>query len=155
MVLAIGAFLDFCYLVRRDVHTPGTLAQMQEALQRFHRYREIFRETGVRTGSDAFSIPRQHSLVHYVDLIWDFGAPNGVCTSITESKHIKAVKEPWRRSNRYEALGQMLKTNERLNKLAAAHVDFVERGMLEGTHLSTRSGTFACRGRPPECTDLM
>ena len=131
MVRTIAAFLDFCYLARRDIHTKDSLAQMEEALKRFRRYREVFREEGVRTGNSAFSLPRQHSLEHYVDLIWDFGAPNGVCTSITESKHIKAVKEPWRRSNRYEAIGQMLKTNERLDKLSASRVDFAERGMLD------------------------
>ncbi|KAF9553018.1 hypothetical protein CPC08DRAFT_728207 [Agrocybe pediades] len=63
-------------------------------------------------------------------MIREFGAPNGLCSSITESKHIKAVKEPWRRSNHYEALGQMLVTNQRLDKLAAARVDFKSRGML-------------------------
>lgn len=50
---------------------------------------------------------------------------------MTEAKHIKAVKEPWRRSNRYKALGQMLQTNQRLDKLAAARVDFANRGMLD------------------------
>ena len=56
-------------------------------------------------------MPRQHSIIHYYALIRLFGAPNGLCSSITESKHIRAVKEPWRRSNRNEALGQMLITN--------------------------------------------
>ncbi|KAG6824752.1 hypothetical protein H0H92_005914, partial [Tricholoma furcatifolium] len=42
----------------------------------------------------------------------------------------KAVKEPWRRSNRYEALGQMLTINQRLSKLAACRVSFRSRGML-------------------------
>ena len=74
-------------------------------------------------------------MVHYSRLIRMFGAPNGLCSSITESKHIKAVKEPWRRSNRYNALGQMLLTNQRLDKLAAARVDFTSRGMLNGTCL--------------------
>ncbi|KAF9521566.1 hypothetical protein CPB83DRAFT_778511, partial [Crepidotus variabilis] len=37
---------------------------------------------------------RQHALSHYVLLIILFGASNGYCSSITESKHIKAVKEP-------------------------------------------------------------
>ena len=69
---------------------------------------------------------------HYSTLIKMFGAPNGLCSSITESRHIKAVKEPWRRSNRYEALGQMLVTNQRLDKLAAARVDYSMRGMLRG-----------------------
>lgn len=78
-----------------------------------------------------FSLPRQHSMVHYEKRIWDFGAPNGLCSSITESKHIKAVKEPWRRSNRYGALGQMLLTNQRMDKLAISRVMFNDRGMLQ------------------------
>ena len=83
-----------------------------------------------------FALPRQHSLVHYFSLVRAFGAPNGLCSSITESKHIKAVKEPWQQSNHYEALGQMLLTNQRLDKLAAARIDFTHRGMLDGTVLS-------------------
>jgi hypothetical protein len=49
--------------------------------------------------------------------------------------HIRAVKEPWRHSNRNNALGQMLVTNQRLNQLAAARTDFEGRGMLSGTCL--------------------
>ena len=89
----------------------------------------MFHTSGVQpTG---FSLPRQHSLSHYRHLIEEFGAPGGVCSSITESRHITAVKKPWRRSSRYQALGQMLVTNQRLNKLAAARVDFISHGMLD------------------------
>ena len=63
-------------------------------------------------------------------MIREFGTPNGLCSSITESKHIKAVKEPWRHSSHFEALGQMILTNQRLDKLTAAHVDFRAQGML-------------------------
>jgi hypothetical protein len=70
------------------------------------------------------------SLVHYPFLITEFRAPNGLCSSITESKHIKAVKEPWRHSNHHQALAQMLLTNQPLDKLAASHVDFQSCGML-------------------------
>ncbi|KAJ7883643.1 hypothetical protein B0H14DRAFT_2273060, partial [Mycena olivaceomarginata] len=59
-----------------------------------------------------------------------FGAPGGLCSSITESRHITAVKKPWRRSSRYNALGQMLLTLQRLDKLAAARADFVDGGMV-------------------------
>ncbi|KAF8462345.1 hypothetical protein JB92DRAFT_3136774 [Gautieria morchelliformis] len=111
------------------------LAALDNALQRFHRHREVFRTSGVR--AEGFNLPRQHSLIHYVKMIRAYGAPNGLCSSITESKHIKAVKEPWRRSSRFEALSQMLLTNQRLDKLAAARVDFVDRGMLKGTCLSS------------------
>ena len=134
MVKAMRAFLDFCYIARRDIHDTQSLAAMDDALHRFHHYREIFRTTGVR---DDFNLPRQHSLIHYLKLIRAFRAPNGLCSSITESKHIKAVKEPWRRSSRFNALSQMLLTNQRLDKLAAARVDFANRGMLKGTCLSS------------------
>lgn len=133
MVKAIRAFLDFCYLARRNVHTKRTLEELDDALRHFHRFRKIFQTTGVR--SDGFALPRQHSLKHYVKHIRLFGAPNGLCSSITESKHIKAVKEPWRRSSRYQALGQMLLINQRLDKLAALRTELKERGMLEGSVL--------------------
>ncbi|KAJ3995443.1 hypothetical protein F5050DRAFT_1808660 [Lentinula boryana] len=116
MVRAIHDFLEFCYLARCDVIDEDTLAKMDSILKDFHRHREIFWTTGVRP--DGFSLPRQHSMVHYRHLIQQFGAPNGLCSSITESKHIKAVKRPWRRSSKHNALGQMLLTNQRLDKLA-------------------------------------
>lgn len=134
------AFLEFCYIARRDIHDSKTLKELRDALTRFHHHRTIFQSSGIRP--DGFSLPRQHAMSHYYQLIRMFGAPNGLCSSITESKHIKAVKEPWRRSNRYAALGQMLLTNQRLDKLAAARVDFMKRGMLGGTCLSDAVGMF-------------
>lgn len=135
MVQAIRAFLEFCYIARRNVHDTHSLTALEDALQQFHHHREIFRTSGIR--ANGFNLPRQHSLNHYIKLIRAFGAPNGLCSSITESKHIKAVKEPWRRSSRFEALRQMLLTNQRLDKLAAARADFASRGMLAGTCLSS------------------
>jgi hypothetical protein len=130
----LRAFLEFCYIARHDIINEETLAQLTNALARFHQYRTIFEDLGIRP--EGFALPRQHSLIHYPALIRSFGAPNGLCSSITESKHIAAIKKPWRRSNRYNALGQMLLTNQRLDKLAASYVDFEDRGMLEGTCLS-------------------
>lgn len=133
MVKAIQAFLDFCYIARRSFFTNSNLSDLDDALKRFHRYRKIFQTTGVRP--DGFALPRQHSLTHWRYLIEQFGAPNGLDSSITESKHIDAVKEPWRRSNRYDALGQMLQTNQRMDKLAALRVDLKDRGLLDGNIL--------------------
>jgi len=133
MVQTMRAFLEFCYIARHDIHDTNSLAALDDALQRFHRHREIFRTSGIRP--DGFNLPRQHSLIHYAKLIRAFGAPNGLCSSITESKHIKAVKEPWRRSSRFNALNQMLLTNQRLDKLAAARIDFADREMLKDTCL--------------------
>ncbi len=130
MVCALTAFTDFCYLVRRAVLDEDNLVELDNTLARYHTEREIFRTLGVVKN---FSLPRQHSMVHYRHLIQEFGAPNGLCSSITESKHIKAVKEPWRCSSRFEALIQMLLINERLDKLAAMRIYFRVRGMLAGT----------------------
>jgi hypothetical protein len=127
MVRAVSAFTEFCYLARRSQIDEMTLKSIDAEIERFHQEREIFIKVGVR---DDFSLPRQHSLMHYSSLIRLFGAPNGICSSITESKHIQAVKKPWRRSSRNHPLGQMLLTNQRLDKLAAARVDFESRGML-------------------------
>lgn len=128
MIRSMTAYIDFCYLVRRPKFNPADLDDIDRTVKQFHKHREVFRAAGVRPAG--FSTPRLHATVHYRHLIEQFGAPGGLCTSITESKHIKAVKEPYRRSNRYEALGQMLTTNQRLDKLAASRVDFVRRGML-------------------------
>ncbi|KAG1806680.1 uncharacterized protein HD556DRAFT_1428722 [Suillus plorans] len=113
MVHVFRTLLEFCYLVWCNVVTEDTLSQIQDALHRFHHYRKIF-DIVVPT----FSLPRQHSMTHY---------------------HIKAVKEPWRWSSRHNALGQMLVTNQRLDKLAASYVDFEARGMLTGTILSNEN----------------
>ncbi len=120
---------DFCYLVRRPIITESDIDGIEDAIERFPSLpSEIFRTTRVRP--DGFSLPRQHAVVHYPKHIRVFSAPNGLCTSITESKHIKAVKKPWRRSNKFKALVQMLLTNQRIDKLYAARVDFKEHNML-------------------------
>ncbi|KAF8813777.1 hypothetical protein BYT27DRAFT_7268504 [Phlegmacium glaucopus] len=131
IIMAISAFVDVCYLTRRSDISESTLKTFNNTLTKFYTYCEIFKTTGV--WPNGFSLPRQHSLSHYHHLIQEFGALNGVCSSITESHHITAVKKPcdkYSNTNRYEALGQMLLTNQCLDKLMAAAVDFVDRGML-------------------------
>ena len=110
------------------------LLELTDVFNHFYQYHAIFIELGIRP--NGFSLPRQHSIVHYHAAIRAFGAPNGLCSSITESKHIDAVKNPYRCSNRHKALGQMLLTNQCLDKLEAAYVDFTVCGMLEDTCLS-------------------
>ena len=133
MVQALSAFMDFCYLVRRNVLDESILDAIDTAVARFHAYRVIFEDVGIRNN---FSLPRQHSVKHFRLLIQMFGAPNGLCSSITESKHIKAVKEPYRRSSHFEALGQMLLTNQRIDKLAAYRVSLTALKMLDGPCLA-------------------
>ncbi|KAG2108411.1 uncharacterized protein F5147DRAFT_799705 [Suillus discolor] len=133
IVRAFRALLEFCYLVRRNIITEDVLVEIEDD-------RKIFKTSGT---IPTFSLPRQHSLKHYIQNIRLFAAPNGLCSSITENKHIKAVKEPWRRSSRFRTLGQMLLINQRLDKISAARVEFTCRGMLAGTCLSAAMNALA------------
>ncbi|KAF5346583.1 hypothetical protein D9758_013464 [Tetrapyrgos nigripes] len=131
MMKCLSSLLDFCYLVRRsDIDEPA-LQQIQACISRFHYFRQIFITTNVR---EDFSLPRLHSMVHYPLLIMEFGAPNGLCSTITESRHITAVKKPWRRSNHWQAISQMLLINQRVDKLLALRADLVERELLLPLH---------------------
>ncbi|KIK73477.1 hypothetical protein PAXRUDRAFT_178340, partial [Paxillus rubicundulus Ve08.2h10] len=127
IVWASWAFLKSCYLVQCDILTEDTLNMIQDALDCFHHYHKAFRPEIMAM----FSLPRQHSMKCYTDLTCLFGAPNGLCLSITESKDIKAVKEPYWRSNHHNALGQMLLTKQCVDKLARSCVDCHEHGMLD------------------------
>ncbi|KAH9014753.1 hypothetical protein EDB85DRAFT_2076425 [Lactarius pseudohatsudake] len=120
MVHCIAAFMDACYIAH--------------CVQTFHRLRAIFVETGART---TLSLPRQHALNHFYNAIHLFGSPNGLCSSITESKHIRAVKEPWRRSSRYLALTQMLRTLLRLDKMSVLRQRLEDNGTLRGSVLTS------------------
>ena len=128
MMRAIRAFLEFCYIARWNIIDTQSLGELEEALSRFHQYRTIFQDCRVRT--EGFNLPCQHFLIHYMALIWAFGAPNGLCSSITASKHIKAVKQPWQHLNHFKALGQMLLTNEWLDKIVRCCAEFTSHGML-------------------------
>ncbi|KAF8487903.1 hypothetical protein F5888DRAFT_1796499 [Russula emetica] len=118
VIKCLSAFLDFCYIVRCNAITPTDLDKLKDSLARFHHYRTFFVGTAGVKG-EFISLPHQHSLLHYI-----------------QSKHIKAVKEPWRRSSHYKALIQMLKTISRLEKLAAARRAFTQLGMMDGTMAS-------------------
>ena len=73
----------------------------------FHKLCSVFVEAGVCT---AISLPHQHALKNFYHVIHLFGSPNGLCLSITESKNIQVVKQPWWRLSQYLALTQMLMT---------------------------------------------
>ncbi|KAK0449354.1 hypothetical protein EV421DRAFT_1889156 [Armillaria borealis] len=127
MMHTVATFMEFCYLVQCSVLDEDDLVVLDNTIERYHREQEIFHDVGIQP--DGFSLPWQHSI--------NFGAPNGLCSSITESKHIKAIKKPWRCSSQFNTLPQMLQINERLDKLHAAHVNFQVCGMLNGSMFGT------------------
>ncbi|PPQ85361.1 LOW QUALITY PROTEIN: hypothetical protein CVT26_000936 [Gymnopilus dilepis] len=118
--------MEACYIARRNAISSAALHQFQVLVEKFHALRNIFIETGVRS---SISLPRQHALHHYIASIKLFGSPNGLCSSITESKHIKAVKEPWRTSG---TMLLMLQTLSRM-EMATLRRKLKSRGLLEGS----------------------
>ncbi|KAK0438899.1 hypothetical protein EV421DRAFT_1968969 [Armillaria borealis] len=121
MMQCLALFMDFCYLVRRTDFDEETLNQLETTIAQFHAHRQVFITTGVH---DSISLPRQHSLVHYCLHIINFGAPNGLCSSIMESRHIMA----------YNALSQMLLMNQRLDKLTTLHAELASKGLVTPNH---------------------
>ncbi|KAL4069959.1 hypothetical protein V8B97DRAFT_1918017 [Scleroderma yunnanense] len=97
MVMAMAAFIDFCYLVCCSHIDEANLQALDKALIDFHGHQQIFSDYGVC--SETISLPCQHALKHYHHHIEEFGAPVGLCTPITENKHIKAVKKPYQKSS--------------------------------------------------------
>ncbi|KAI6016033.1 hypothetical protein BKA83DRAFT_4129081 [Pisolithus microcarpus] len=115
------ALLEFFFLIWQNVLTEKDLCNLNDVLARFYQYCEVFKTMGTVS---SFSLPQQHAMKHYRQLIQLFGAPNGLCSSITKSKHMKAVKKPYWHTNKYHALGQMLLINQQLDELAASQADF-------------------------------
>ena len=89
----LAAFLNFCYIIHRPEIGEEDLADIQNELTKYNTLQEVFRKEGIRP--DGFNLPWQHAMVHYIRMIRMFGAPTGLCSSITESCHITAVKKPW------------------------------------------------------------
>jgi len=91
--------MEFFYLVYHNVITKDDILAINNAVAQFHIEHSIFDDVH----PDGYSLPCQHSLVHYTFLIQEFGAPNGPCSSIMELKHIKDHGEGQATMN--EALG--------------------------------------------------
>ncbi|KAG1833244.1 hypothetical protein DFJ58DRAFT_719454 [Suillus subalutaceus] len=117
MLRALYHFLDFCYLVRRSSLDEANLDAMDKALHTFHEERHVFKDVGVTP--DGISLPQQHFLCHYRYLTQQFGAPNGLCSSLTEC------------SSGYLPLGQMLVNNQQLDKLASFRAEKTAAGLLD------------------------
>lgn len=122
-----------CYLVCQNIIMESMLSNIKNAINCFHHYYEIFKTTGIIF---TLLLLHQHTIKHYPELIWLFGAQNRLYSSITKNKHITTVKKPYHQSNKYKALGQMLIINQHLDKLLATQTDFNHHGMLNGTCLS-------------------
>ncbi|KAF8261270.1 hypothetical protein EI94DRAFT_1789551 [Lactarius quietus] len=129
MVHSIAAFMDACYITRRNAINSIALEHLRNSIDMYHELRSVFVQAGVH---NTLSLPRQHALMHFYRAIHLFGSPNGLCSSITESKHIETTKDTWRRTSRYYAIYQMLRILFRMAKMLALRQCLQRNGMLRG-----------------------
>ena len=110
LIHAVRALLDFMYLAKLTLISAHHLILMQEALNNFHRNKQIFIDLGIRQD---FNIPKLHACMHYVDSIKCFGTTDNYDTQYTERLHIELAKDAFRASNKRDELPQMTTWLER------------------------------------------
>jgi Plavaka transposase/uncharacterized protein DUF6830 len=113
---AVTALLDFIYIAQYPAQDSETIRYLQDALDRFHKNREYFIETGVR---EDFNIPKFHSLLHYVEAIELFGTTDNYNTEMFERLHIDFTKHGWKASNQRDEFPQMIRWLSRQEKVTS------------------------------------
>jgi hypothetical protein len=112
---AASALIELLYLMRWHSHDTESLGALQDALDRFHQYKQIFIEHGIR---EHFNFPKLHALQHYVSSIRFFGSADGYNTETAERLHIDFAKHAYLGTNRRDYVAQMVVWLHRREKLA-------------------------------------
>jgi hypothetical protein len=114
LIRAVRSILDFLYIAQYPSHTDETLAQLNDALARFHENKSIFIDLAIRTN---FNIPKLHSLQHYTPSIELFGTTDNYNTEYSERLHIDLAKDAYRATNHKDEYPQMTRWLERKEKV--------------------------------------
>ena len=96
VMLTFRALLDFIYLTQYPTHDNTTLKYMTDALELFHKHKDVLVELSIRKH---MNIPKLHSLLHYVNLIKNLGTTDNYNTEMFERLHIDCAKKAWREMN--------------------------------------------------------
>ena len=96
-VKASRSLLDFVYLAQYTSHSDETLQYLDEALDIFHKEKQVFQEIWPEIN---FNLPKLHSLLHFSQSIRLFGATDNYNTEQFERLHIDFTKDAFRASNK-------------------------------------------------------
>ncbi|KAG8914008.1 hypothetical protein FRC02_005165 [Tulasnella sp. 418] len=116
VVKATQALLEFLETAQYQSHLDETLKYLEEALQLFHKHKDVFIKLGAREGNN-FNLPKLHSLLHYENAIKMYGTTDGYSTEMTECMHIEVVKIPYCASNCQDVIPQIMMWLERKEKV--------------------------------------
>ncbi|PPQ85738.1 hypothetical protein CVT24_001926, partial [Panaeolus cyanescens] len=133
LVQCVRALLDFMELARYPIHTDDTLAELADALEDFHKFKQIFSDFDIR---DDFNIPKIHFMSHYIELIKRFGAPDNFNTEYTERLHIDMAKDAYAASNRKDEYPQMTRWLDRKERIIQ-HEKHIRRRLNSSTNAPT------------------
>ncbi|KAG6907625.1 hypothetical protein DXG01_008161 [Tephrocybe rancida] len=122
LLSAVRAMLDFLYLAQYPAHTDESLTLLNDALNDFHRNKDIFIDLGIR---DSFNIPKLHWAQHYSYSIELYGTTDNVNTQYTERLHIDLAKDAYAATNRKDEFSQMTPWVERKEKILW-HTQYIE-----------------------------
>ena len=145
-VFAVAALLDFIYLAQYTAHNTITLGYLEDALKRFHKYRDYFIQIGVR---EDFNIPKFHSLLHYIEAIKLFSTTDNYNTEIFERLHIDFAKLGWRASNQWDEFPQMICWLSRQEKIAGFKAYQKEKSSLQARNNSNAMLPIGSHQRTP------
>ncbi|KIP01073.1 hypothetical protein PHLGIDRAFT_123702 [Phlebiopsis gigantea 11061_1 CR5-6] len=136
VVTAAHSILDFIAYAQYQSHTTATLSAMDDALDMFHRNKDIFVTLGVR---EHFNIPKVHSMLHYTQMIRLLGSADGYNTESPERLHIDYAKKAYRASNRKEYLTQMATWLQRQESLDyfSSYLTWLDLNPPEGSDFSS------------------
>lgn len=105
LTVATQALLDFFYLAQLPSQTEQTLAQLEEAYDRFHALKSIWIKNGARRGEkgnviEHFNIPKLHHAGHLAGQVLAKGTADNYSTETIEHLHIDTLKEAYEATNR-------------------------------------------------------
>ncbi|KJA28252.1 hypothetical protein HYPSUDRAFT_129651 [Hypholoma sublateritium FD-334 SS-4] len=97
VISAVRGVLDFIYYAHFETHTDHSLQFMDDAWERFHLHKDVFKDLGIRKH---FNISKLHNVKHYMDSIRSHGSADGSNTEGTERLHIDLAKMGYQAGNK-------------------------------------------------------
>ena len=137
---AMRAFLDFVYLAQYDSHSTATLGYLEEALRKFHSFKQHIADSGVRNGprqNGKFHIPKIELMQHVKRLIELLGSAPQFSSEQTERCHIDMAKIPYKATNRKAYAEQMCRYLDRKERMRLFSALVTWHSASDGTMLSS------------------
>lgn len=109
IVKCMATFVEWFFYTSSPVQTDATLADQDALLREFNELKAPF----VDVSPSSLNFPKFHSLQHFSETTKRFGTPDNADTEVTEHQHRVDVKIPYRRTNKRNALAQVIRFVER------------------------------------------